>query len=207
MRWSALRADHDLLLINTLVLTSVWVENPRAIVRLEGLGQLKSPSDLFGNRISNLPVSSIVPQPTTLRVRSWWNECATVNNIILWRVWSLVRTKGTRFCGYRIQSWLTRFRSNETTLHFSQRLSDLFGIGQGTTWGLGQSRSIEVQKVFRESTEAAVGCQPKVSFELWATWDPGVPEKAVVIERSSRPRSPARVASPTVWLDQEEGLV
>jgi hypothetical protein len=41
-----------------------WVD-PRAIVRLEGLGQLKK-STLSGTRTGDLPACSIVPQPTTL---------------------------------------------------------------------------------------------------------------------------------------------
>jgi hypothetical protein len=39
--------------------------DPRAIVRLGGLGQLKN-HDLTGNRTRDLPDCSIVPQPTTL---------------------------------------------------------------------------------------------------------------------------------------------
>jgi hypothetical protein len=37
-----------------------------AIVRLEGLGELKKSNDLIGNRICDLLACSIVPQPITL---------------------------------------------------------------------------------------------------------------------------------------------
>jgi hypothetical protein len=40
--------------------------DPRALVRLEGLGQLRKSNDLIGNRTHDLPACSIVPQPTTL---------------------------------------------------------------------------------------------------------------------------------------------
>jgi hypothetical protein len=40
--------------------------NPRAIVRLEGLGQFKERNDLVRNRTRQLPACSTVPQPTTL---------------------------------------------------------------------------------------------------------------------------------------------
>jgi hypothetical protein len=42
-----------------------WVD-PRGIVRLEGVGQLKKSNDLIGNRTHDFPACSIVPQPTTL---------------------------------------------------------------------------------------------------------------------------------------------
>jgi hypothetical protein len=35
-------------------------------MRLEGLDQLKTPNDFSGNRISNLLVCNILPQPATL---------------------------------------------------------------------------------------------------------------------------------------------
>jgi hypothetical protein len=39
--------------------------DPRAIVRLEGLGKLKN-NDLIGNRTCDLPACSVVPQPNAL---------------------------------------------------------------------------------------------------------------------------------------------
>jgi hypothetical protein len=40
--------------------------DPRAILRLKVLGQLKKFNDLVGNRTRDLPACSMVPQPTTL---------------------------------------------------------------------------------------------------------------------------------------------
>jgi hypothetical protein len=42
-----------------------WVD-PRAMVRLGGVGQLKKSSDLIGNRTRDLPACSIMTQLTTL---------------------------------------------------------------------------------------------------------------------------------------------
>jgi hypothetical protein len=67
---SALRAGRPLPPERFLVLISLISVrdrvDPRAIMLLEGLGQLKKSNDLIGDRIRDLPACSIVPQPTTL---------------------------------------------------------------------------------------------------------------------------------------------
>jgi hypothetical protein len=67
VRLSAPRTGHPLPTGRFPVLIYVrgWV-GPRAIVRLEGLGQLKKFNDLIGNRTRDLPACSIVPRTTTL---------------------------------------------------------------------------------------------------------------------------------------------
>jgi hypothetical protein len=67
VRLSALRAGHPLPPGRFLVLIVVRGRvNPTAIVRLEGLGKLNKSSELIRNRTRDLPVCSIVPQPTML---------------------------------------------------------------------------------------------------------------------------------------------
>jgi hypothetical protein len=64
---SALSAGRPLPPGRFLVLISVKdLVNPRVIVRLVGLGQLKTHNDLIGTRICDLPACSIVSQPITL---------------------------------------------------------------------------------------------------------------------------------------------
>jgi hypothetical protein len=67
VKFSALRAGRPFL--PGRFLTLIYVRgrvDPRAIVVLEGLDQLKKSSNLIGIRTLNLPACSIVPQPSTL---------------------------------------------------------------------------------------------------------------------------------------------
>jgi hypothetical protein len=67
VRLSALRAGGTLLTGSFQALISVGGSvELRALVRLEGLGQLKNSDDLIGNRTRDLPACSVVPQPTAL---------------------------------------------------------------------------------------------------------------------------------------------
>jgi hypothetical protein len=69
VRLSTLRAGRPLPPGTSLALISVRGSvDPRAIVRLEVLGQLKKKksNDLIRNGTRDLPACSIVPQPTTL---------------------------------------------------------------------------------------------------------------------------------------------
>jgi hypothetical protein len=78
-----------------------WVD-PRGIVRLEGLGKLKKPSDLIRNLTHNLPACSIVPEPTMLSrapgnchigytmdsITGVWNVCLRVRIYVsYWRMY------------------------------------------------------------------------------------------------------------------------
>jgi hypothetical protein len=81
VRLSALRAGRPLPPGRFMVLICVRGSvDPRAIVRLEELGKLKK-FHLIGTRTRDLPVCSIVPQPTTLPRTPLWNK---VRHEILW---------------------------------------------------------------------------------------------------------------------------
>jgi hypothetical protein len=67
VRLPALRADRNLPPGGFfLLISNRGLVDPRTIVRLEVLGQLKKTNDLIGIRTRDLPACSIVPQPTTL---------------------------------------------------------------------------------------------------------------------------------------------
>jgi hypothetical protein len=69
VKLSAIRDGRPLPPERFLVLTLLEAESiPKAIVRLEGLGQLKNPV----NRTYELPACSTVPQPITLPRARWY---------------------------------------------------------------------------------------------------------------------------------------
>jgi hypothetical protein len=71
---------------------------PGAIVRLNGLGELKKFNDLNGIQIRDIPVCSIAPQSTTLRVpcQNWINDTKytrnTPNAIVYCNLYRCLRT-------------------------------------------------------------------------------------------------------------------
>jgi hypothetical protein len=67
VRLPASRSGRSLPPRRFVVLISVrsWVD-PRTILRLQALGQLKKCNDLIGTRTQDLPVCSVLLQPTTL---------------------------------------------------------------------------------------------------------------------------------------------
>jgi hypothetical protein len=94
VRLSALRADRPLTPERFLAFISVrgWVD-PRALLRLEGLGKLKKSNDLIGTLTRDLSACSIVPQRTTLPCVPLINFKINFNNLeIVWiheetRIW------------------------------------------------------------------------------------------------------------------------
>jgi hypothetical protein len=73
-----------------VLISRVWVD-PRAIVWLEGLAQLKKSNEFFGNGTRDLPAFSIVPQPTTLP-RARQIQCYKANRFagISWFIYHIL---------------------------------------------------------------------------------------------------------------------
>jgi hypothetical protein len=119
MKFSTSLAGRTLLPGRFLVLICVrgWVD-PRAVVRLEGLGQLENPVTIE-NRTRDIPACSIVPQPTTLprsptiskmvillfllrfvRLLPLWQDCLTTYDSSFALQWRrcLLFAQGTCMC-------------------------------------------------------------------------------------------------------------
>jgi hypothetical protein len=95
VRLSALQAGHPIAPGRFLVLISVrgWVD-PRIIVWLEGLGQLRK-VHLIGTLTHDLPACSIVSQPTTLPHAP--NIRANKSSVISLHWWSIIQDNISEF--------------------------------------------------------------------------------------------------------------
>jgi hypothetical protein len=111
VRLSALRSVRSLAPGRFLLLISFRdCVDPRAIVRLEGLGQLKKSNDFNGIRTRDLPACSRVPQPTT-PWRVIFMRCVSYERRIRGSVC-------TPPCNWRV-TWYSRSRGNEEFLEAS----------------------------------------------------------------------------------------
>jgi hypothetical protein len=109
-----------------------WID-PRAIVRLEGLSQLKKSNDLFGNRTRDHPACSIMPQPTTLQPAVY--RCIRAprideNNVALLRNHCVMKVyRGPVFKLYRLHN----LTLNKMNVQFHVPTGQLVPIGSWLT--------------------------------------------------------------------------
>jgi hypothetical protein len=141
LRLSALRAGRPLPAGRFLVIISVkgWVDL-KAIVRLEGLGELKKSNYLIGNRTGDLPTCTIVPQLRYSPELHQLTDCIMdlrFSERWLWRYknfwhvtrkscrnWPTFRRLGGKYCSY-----LQDPRANKgTTSTAARRAEDISGL-------------------------------------------------------------------------------